>query len=188
MYKTRKSCTFAALLHWHCDNDLRYHQKEVKMTKDFDNIDKKIILLLPVLIPFGVCVAFLRFLGLIFGLSYKHISVIFNLYIQGTVLLLTSWLPCIAGIASAIINPSAINIMAIALGVCYGNIYLKGFMWMLKHYKLPMDDAYVLCVKDLRMIAEKWNKSYYTVNIIIFIAWYLALIGINVYTAYNIYN
>lgn len=157
------------------------------MAKGLDNIDKKMILLLPVLIPFGVCAVFLRLLGLIFGLSYKHISVIFNLYIQGAVLLLTGWLPCIAGTISAIMLPSAVNIIAIVLGACYGNIYLKGFMWMLRHYKLPMDDAFDLCVKDLRIIAKKWNTSYYTVNLIIFIAWYLALIGINVYTAYNIY-
>ena len=158
------------------------------MKNEINKIDKKTILLLPILIPFGVCVVFLRLLGLIFGLSYKQISVIFNLYIQGTVLLLSGWLPCIAGIKSAIISPSAENIIAIVLGACYGNMYLKGFIWMLIHYKLPMDEAFDLCVNDLRMIAKKWNMSYYTVNIIIFIAWYLALIGINVYTAYNIYN
>lgn len=158
------------------------------MTNEFDKIDKKIILLLPILIPFGVCVVFLRLLGLISGLSYKHISVIFNLYIQGTVLLLTGWLPCIVGITCATISPSVENIIAIVLGACYGNMYLKGFIWMMKHYKLPMDEAFDLCVDDLRMIAKKWNKSYYTVNIIIFIVWYLALIGINLYTAYNIYN
>lgn len=157
------------------------------MTKNIEKIDKKIIPLLPILIPFGMCVVFLRLLGFALGLSYKQISVIFNLYVQGTVLLFTGWLPCFAGIASAIIQPSVFNITAIVLGACYGNIYLKGFMWMLNHYKLPMDDAFDLCVKDLRKIAEKWNKSYYTVNIVIFIAWYLALIAINVYTAYNIY-
>ena len=158
------------------------------MTNKFDQIDKKIILLLPVLIPFGVCVVFLRLLGLIFGLSYKHISVIFNLYIQGTILLLTSWMPCIAGITGAITSPSVENVIAIILGACYGNMYLKGFIWMLNHYKLPMDEAFDLCVNDLRTISKEWNKSYYTVNIIIFIAWYLTLIGINVFTAYNIYN
>lgn len=157
------------------------------MTKNIDKIDKKIIPLIPILIPFGICVVFLRLLGMALGLSYKQISVVFNLYIQGTVLLLTGWLPFASGIVSTIISPSLINVICIVLGACYGHIYLRGFLWMLNHYKFPMDDAFDLCVNDLRYVAKKWNKSYYTVNLIIFIAWYLALIAINVYTAYNIY-
>lgn len=157
------------------------------MTKNINKIDKQIIPLIPVLIPFGICVVFLRLLGMMLGLSYKQISVVFNLYVQGTVLLLTGWLPFVAGIASAIICPSMINVIYMLLGACYGHIYLRGFLWMLNHYKLPMDDAFDLCVNDLRNVAKKWNKSYYTVNLIIFVAWYLALMGVNIYTAYNIY-
>jgi len=33
------------------------------------------------LLPFGLCVLFLRLLGKLFGLTYKQISVVFNLWV-----------------------------------------------------------------------------------------------------------
>lgn len=44
-------------------------------------------------IPFALCVLFLQGLGKCFGLTYKQISVIFNLWIQGGVLVLSGCLP-----------------------------------------------------------------------------------------------
>lgn len=38
------------------------------------------------LLPFGLCVLFLLLLGKLFGLTYKQISVVFNLWVQGAVL------------------------------------------------------------------------------------------------------
>ena len=49
-----------------------------------------------ILVPFGACVVFLLLLGKCLGLSYKQISVIFNLYTQGGLLLLSSLLPLVA--------------------------------------------------------------------------------------------
>ena len=40
------------------------------------------------LLPFGLCVLFLLLLGKLFGLTYKQISVVFNLWVQGSVLAL----------------------------------------------------------------------------------------------------
>ena len=37
------------------------------------------------LLPFGLCVLFLLLLGKLFGLTYKQISVVFNLWVQGAV-------------------------------------------------------------------------------------------------------
>lgn len=41
------------------------------------------------LLPFGMCVLFLLLLGKLFGLTYKQISVVFNLWVQGAVLALS---------------------------------------------------------------------------------------------------
>ena len=43
------------------------------------------------LVPFRLCVLFLLLLGKLLGLTYKQISVVFNLWVQGAVLAL-SWL------------------------------------------------------------------------------------------------
>jgi hypothetical protein len=37
------------------------------------------------LLPFGLCVLFLLLLGKLFGLTYKQISVVFNLWVQGLI-------------------------------------------------------------------------------------------------------
>ena len=44
------------------------------------------------LLPFGLCVLFLLLLGKLFGLTYKQISVVFNLWVQGAVLALSSFI------------------------------------------------------------------------------------------------
>ena len=45
------------------------------------------------LLPFGLCVLFLVLLGKLFGLTYKQISVVFNLWVQGAVLALSGLAP-----------------------------------------------------------------------------------------------
>ena len=45
------------------------------------------------LLPFGLCVLFLLLLGKLFGLTYKQISVVFNLWVQGAVLALSGLAP-----------------------------------------------------------------------------------------------
>ena len=45
------------------------------------------------LLPFGLCVLFLLLLGKLFELTYKQISVVFNLWVQGAVLALSGLAP-----------------------------------------------------------------------------------------------
>lgn len=45
------------------------------------------------LVPFGLCVLFLLLLGKLLGLTYKQISVVFNLWVQGAVLALSGLAP-----------------------------------------------------------------------------------------------
>ena len=45
------------------------------------------------LLPFGLCVLFLLLLGKLLGLTYKQISVVFNLWVQGAVLTLSGLTP-----------------------------------------------------------------------------------------------
>ncbi len=54
---------------------------------------RKIRLVDLALLPFGLCVLFLLLLGKLCGLTYKQISVVFNLWLQGGVLMLSGLLP-----------------------------------------------------------------------------------------------
>ena len=116
---------------------------------------------------FMTCVKFLQWLGERIHLTYKEISVVFNLWVQGVVLLIASVAPLVVGIVKGCeVVPLAIYALACAL------VILK----ILRHYMMPMDAAFDLCVEDLQRIAMKWKRSYNYVNIAIFVVLYLLLL------------
>lgn len=138
------------------------------------------------LLPFGLCVLFLLLLGKLFGLTYKQISVVFNLWVQGAVLTLSAFAPLGATIYLLTEEVSIGRLLLALLLFCYGTVYVYAFIKMLRHYHLPFDDAFDLCVKDLEWLAAKWHTTYHIVNLLIFILFYLILLGINIYLAYHL--
>jgi hypothetical protein len=133
------------------------------------------------LLPFGVCVLFLLLLGKLFGLTYKQISVVFNLWVQGAVLALSGLAPAGVTIYKIWESFSVNRLLLTIILTLYGIVHVYGFIRMLKHYHLPFDDAFDLCVEDLVWLAKKWNTTYQMVNIIIFVILYLILLGLNLY-------
>ena len=135
-------------------------------------------------IPFALCVMFLQLLGKCLGLTYVQISVVFNLWVQGGVLMLSAWLP----FAQILMGSSRPHegmwwpIMLCALG--YGIVYLWAFVLILRHYRLPFDRAFDKCVSDLQHIASFWHCSYYAVNLIFFVIIFLLLLGVNILFAW----
>ena len=117
------------------------------------------IIKLFITIPFLVCVAFLVGLGKCLGLSYKQISVYFNLYFQGFLLLLSGMLPFVASFIRLCHDMTFANgIMTLAF-LGYGSIYLAGFIWMIIHYKGTAEYAFDKCVADLLVVADNWHLS-----------------------------
>ena len=140
------------------------------------------------LLPFGLCVLFLLLLGKLCGLTYKQISVVFNLWLQGAVLLLSGLAPAAAAIYKCATSDSYMwYAVAISLTV-YAALHGYGFINMLRHYHLPFDDAFDLCVEDLNKLAAKWRTTYQMVNLIIFVLFFLIIIGVNIYATYYIVN
>ena len=139
-----------------------------------------------IVLPFMLCAGFLFLLGKCFRLSYKQISVIFNLYLQGGLLTLTGIMP-LAAIIWKMKEYVGLREWVLLLGsLSYASIYIVAFVSLLRHYHLPMNDAFDLCVKDLQILSSKWSISYHALNLIIFICWWLALVGINIFIAFNI--
>ena len=133
------------------------------------------------LLPFGLCVLFLLLLGKLLGLTYKQISVVFNLWVQGVVLTLSGLVPFGVAIYKMWEFFSVNWLLMTIILALYGMVYVYAFIRMLQHYHLPFDDAFDLCVKDLVWLAKKWRTTYQMVNIIIFVLLYLILLGINLY-------
>ena len=130
------------------------------------------------LLPFGLCVLFLLLLGKLFGLTYKQISVVFNLWVQGAVLALSGLAPSF----------SMWWLVLSAVLLIYGIAYVYAFIKMLQHYHQPFNAAFDLCVEDLQKIAKKWHTTYQMVNLLIFILFYLILLGLNFLICYYLYS
>ena len=140
------------------------------------------------LLPFGLCVLFLLLLGKLFGLTYKQISVVFNLWVQGGLLTLSGLAPLMVDVFKMSESFSmGWLVLAIVLAL-YGFAYVYAFIKMLQHYRLPYDAAFDLCVDDLKRIAVKWHTTYEMVNLIIFIILYLILLCMNVLICLYLYS
>ncbi len=137
-----------------------------------------------IIIPFALCVLFLRGLGKCFGLTYKQISVIFNLWIQGGVLVLSGCLPFVQSLMCPFQAPEGMRWIIRICALFYALMYLVGFVLMLRHYRLPFNRAFDKCVGDLLHIASVWHCSYHAVNIIIFVILFLLLISLNILLAW----
>ena len=140
------------------------------------------------LLPFGLCVLFLLLLGKLFGLTYKQISVVFNLWVQGGLLTLSGLAPLMVAVFK-MSESFSMGWMALTIVFAlYGFAYVYAFVKMLQHYRLPYDAAFDLCVDDLKRIAVKWHTTYEMVNLIIFILLYLILLCMNVLICVYLYS
>ena len=136
------------------------------------------------LLPFGLCVLFLLLLGKLFGLTYKQISVVFNLWVQGAVLTFSGMAPFGIAVYKMMESFSVWWLALSAVLLIYGIAYVYAFVKMLQHYHLPFDAAFDLCVDDLERLAKKWHTTYQMVNLLIFILFYLILLGLNILISY----
>ena len=135
------------------------------------------------LLPFGLCVLFLLLLGKLFGLTYKQISVVFNLWVQGAVLALSGLLPLLVLVVG---DPFLFFGLFLLIFAFYGFGYIYAFIMMLRRYHLPFDYAFDLCVEDLNWVAKKWHTTYQMVNIVIFVILYLLLLGLNLFISISL--
>lgn len=140
-----------------------------------------------IVIPFLICASFLLVTGKVFRLTYKEFSVVFNLWIQGAVLMLSSFLPLVACIVGLTDGISTFEISLTVFFAVYALINIWAFVGMLRHYGRNKNYAFDLCMYDLERLADYWGMSYHMVNLLIFILFYLIVIGINVILTHYVY-
>ena len=135
---------------------------------------------------FKLCAGFLLFVGRIFHFSYEKISVVFNLYLQGTILMLSGALPFFASVYAAIVEPTIFNLILMMVMLIYASIYYAGWYLMFKHYPPRWSESFLLCVNDLQKLCGIFHVSYVVINLIIFVVWWLTLLFVNVFLSYII--
>ena len=124
---------------------------------------------------FGMCCASLGAVGAAWGLDYKEICVVVNIYVQSGICLLSAlWLSRVL-VLLYIRKKCFSRFLLMAAGICIGVAYLLGFIWACRHYAMPLADAYNLCVHELIMLTKEYGTTYYNVNYAIFIILFLIL-------------
>lgn len=140
------------------------------------------------LLPFVICVVFLNLLGKLFGLTYKQISVVFNLWLQGVALVLSAILPAVLSVCLLCSGFSVWRLLLVCFLVVYALLHVWAFLRMIRHYHLPFNDAFDLCVDDLKELAGRWHTTYQIVNLLIFVIAFLFLLAVNMGLSYLIFQ
>ena len=71
-------------------------------------------------------------MGRLFRSGYEKMSVIVNLYIQGTLLLIAGFLPFIAALVNICESPTFVGFLMTVGLLFYASIYVVGFIWLLR--------------------------------------------------------
>lgn len=130
---------------------------------------------------FSLCVKLLEWLGETFNITYQQISVIFNLWLQGGILMISGIAPLVVYVKLHISHHSPFEPIPFGTLLLYALIYIVSFVFMLWHYRLPFNQAFDLCVNDLLSLSSFTGLSYMALNIIIFIIIFLALLSVNLF-------
>lgn len=141
-------------------------------------------------ILFGFCSAFLMLIAEIFNLSYREISVYFNLYFQYGIILIS----CIS-ILILSIKKYKLNVMSTVntvLCIIYNIIVFNvGYKLYNRYLTISTDNAFFLCKDDLFNLSKYLNLNsdnlfykegwteYFVVNIIIFIIIFISILFFN---------
>lgn len=125
---------------------------------------------------FQLCVRFLERLAHCTGLSYKQVSVVFNIYLQGGILMLSAFLPLAAVLLSASRLGQTQFAIFLLLAAIYGILHIQVFRFLLHRYSRPLESSFDRCMHDLQSICHATGISYNAPNILVFIcAWCLLL-------------
>ena len=135
---------------------------------------------------FKFCTSFLLLLGRVFHCSYEKISVIFNLYLQGFLLITSGFLPFFASCVAMITEPSGYHIVLCCITLLYASIYVVGQYLLLKHYPPRWIPTFNLCMSDLLELGQRLHLSYVVINLLLFVVWWLTIILVNLLLSYFI--
>ena len=124
---------------------------------------------------FAACCGVMEAGGVAWGLTYKEICVIGNIYMEAGICLLSAlWLTW-ATIKVFRQSRTVSSGLLMSASIAYGMIYLVGFWQICSHYAMPLEKAFDLCYHELTVLASDWHTTYNNVNYLIFIFLFLVL-------------
>lgn len=125
---------------------------------------------------FASCCASMGVAGVTWGLTYKEICVVVNIYMQGGILWLSALLVMWNAIRLHVSRKTLSGRLLLLLGISLSIVYTSGYAWLCHHYAMPMEDAYNLCYRELIELARTYHTTYNNVNYLIFIISFLVAV------------
>ena len=124
---------------------------------------------------FASCCASLGISGLSWGLTYKEICVIGNIYIQTAIVFLSTLYIVWMGYRRNKFKTNIGNFLLMLFLVLYGFMMFAACYIIIIHYALPLEEAYDLCYKELVSWARSYGMTYFQINYYIFIIGFLII-------------
>lgn len=130
---------------------------------------------------FDLCCGIMAAGAYALGLTYKEFCVIGNIYVQGLILVLSALSIFFTMVKNVRKKQSTLRIAMLIVTAVYASLYVIGFVLICRHYAMPLDDAFDLCVHELSHFGQSfYDVGYIGANIIIFVLGWLLLLILNV--------
>ena len=130
---------------------------------------------------FDLCCGIMAAGAYALGLTYKEFCVIGNIYIQGLILVLSALSILYTMVKIVRKRKSTLRIAMLIASAVYAFLYVFGFALICRHYAMPLDDAFNLCVQELKDFGQSfYGVGYIGANIIIFVVGWIFLLILNV--------
>lgn len=127
---------------------------------------------------FNLCCQIMATGAHLLGLTYKEFCVLGNIYLQSLVLVLSAFAISYAAWKKVEEKKSGIRFLTCTVSFIYSVVYLVAFFIICKHYAMPLEDAFDLCVEELTYFGKFfYHVGYVGANLIIFvIGWLLVFL------------
>jgi hypothetical protein len=130
---------------------------------------------------FDLCCGIMAAGAYALGLTYKEFCVIGNIYIQGLILVLSALSIFFTMVKNVRKKQSTLRIAMLIVTAAYASLYVIGFVLICRHYAMPLEEAFNLCVQELKSFGQSfYDVGYIGANIIIFVLGWLFLLILNV--------
>ena len=99
---------------------------------------------------FDLCCGIMAAGAYALGLTYKEFCVIGNIYVQGLILVLSALSIFYTMVKIVRKRKSKLRIAMLIVTAVYASLYVIGFILICRYYAMPLDDAFNLCVQELK--------------------------------------
>jgi len=130
---------------------------------------------------FDLCCGIMAAGAYALGLTYKEFCVIGNIYVQGLILVLSALSIFFTMVKNVRKKQSTLRIAMLIVSAVYASLYVIGFVLICRHYAMPLEEAFNLCVQELKSFGQSfYGVGYIGANIIIFVVGWIFLLILNV--------